>query len=104
MAAPLRGEIQAKKRRRVTLIVVLRALLSVTVLVALYYTQTDFLLGWYLGLKAFAAAVLGGIGNIRGAVLGAMVLGLINAFSDRFLAANWTNAIVFAVVSCRAAN
>jgi branched-chain amino acid transport system permease protein len=49
------------------------------VLVALYYTQTDFLLGWSLGLKAFAAAVLGGIGNIRGAVLGGILLGIIEA-------------------------
>jgi branched-chain amino acid transport system permease protein len=49
------------------------------VLVALYYTQTDFLLGWSLGLKAFAAAVLGGIGNIRGALLGGILLGIIEA-------------------------
>jgi branched-chain amino acid transport system permease protein len=49
------------------------------VLIALYYTQTDFLLGWYAGLKAFAAAVLGGIGNIRGAVLGGLLLGVIEA-------------------------
>jgi len=49
------------------------------VLVALYYTQTDFLLGWSLGLKAFAAAVLGGIGNIRGAVLGGIMLGIIES-------------------------
>ncbi len=49
------------------------------VLIALYYTETDFLLGWYAGLKAFAAAVLGGIGNIRGAVLGGLLLGVIEA-------------------------
>jgi branched-subunit amino acid ABC-type transport system permease component len=36
------------------------------VLIGLYYTQIDFLLGWFAGLKAFTAAVLGGIGNLRG--------------------------------------
>jgi branched-chain amino acid transport system permease protein len=55
------------------------------VLVALYYTQTDFLLGWSLGLKAFAAAVLGGIGNIRGAVLGGFLLGVIEALGTTIL-------------------
>jgi branched-chain amino acid transport system permease protein len=55
------------------------------VLVALYYTQTDFLLGWSLGLKAFAAAVLGGIGNIRGAVLGGFLLGVIEALGVTIL-------------------
>ena len=40
------------------------------VLVGLYYTQIDFVMGYSAGLKAFTAAVLGGIGNIRGAMLG----------------------------------
>jgi branched-chain amino acid transport system permease protein len=49
-------------------------------------------------LNAFTSAVLGGIGNLTGAVLGGIVLGLINAFSDRYLTAAWTNALVFAVL------
>jgi branched-chain amino acid transport system permease protein len=64
----------------------------------LYNNTTVWNLGFRFGLNAFTSAVLGGIGNLKGAVLGAMVLGLINAFSDRYLAANWTNAIVFAVL------
>jgi branched-chain amino acid transport system permease protein len=64
----------------------------------LYNNTTVWTLGFRFGLNAFTSAVLGGIGNLQGAVLGAMFLGLINAFSDRYLAANWTNAIVFAVL------
>jgi branched-chain amino acid transport system permease protein len=64
----------------------------------LYNNTTVWNLGFRFGLNAFTSAVLGGIGNLNGAVLGAIVLGLINAFSDRYLAANWTNAIVFAVL------
>ena len=55
-------------------------------------------LGFRFGLNSFTAAVLGGIGNLQGAVLGALVLGFINAFSDRYFSANWTNAIVFGVL------
>lgn len=65
------------------------------VLVALYYTQTDFLLGWSLGLKAFAAAVLGGIGNIRGAVLGGVLLGIIEALGVTAL--SFTTAYGFGI-------
>jgi len=64
----------------------------------IYNNTTVWNLGFRFGLNAFTSAVLGGIGNLQGAVLGAMVLGLINAFSDRYLAAQWTNAIVFAVL------
>jgi branched-chain amino acid transport system permease protein len=64
----------------------------------LYNNTTVWTLGFRFGLNSFTSAVLGGIGNMQGAVLGAMILGLINAFSDRYLAANWTNAVVFAVL------
>ena len=64
----------------------------------LYNNTTVWNLGFRFGLNSFTSAVLGGIGNLQGAVLGAIVLGLINAFSDRYLAANWTNAIVFGVL------
>jgi branched-chain amino acid transport system permease protein len=64
----------------------------------LYNNVTVWNLGFRFGLNAFTSAVLGGIGNLAGAVAGALVLGQINAFSDRYLSANWTNAIVFAVL------
>jgi branched-chain amino acid transport system permease protein len=64
----------------------------------LYNNTTVWNLGFRFGLNSFTAAVLGGIGNLQGAVLGAIVLGFINAFSDRYFSANWTNAIVFGVL------
>ncbi len=64
----------------------------------LFNQATVYTLGFRFGLNAFTSAVLGGIGNLTGAVLGGVVLGLINAFSDRYLSAQWTNALVFAVL------
>jgi branched-chain amino acid transport system permease protein len=64
----------------------------------LYNNVTVWNLGFRFGLNSFTAAVLGGIGNLRGAVLGALLLGQINAFSDRYIAPAWTNAIVFGVL------
>jgi branched-chain amino acid transport system permease protein len=64
----------------------------------LYNNTTVWNLGFRFGLNSFTSAVLGGIGNLQGAVLGGIVLGLINAFSDRYLSAQWTNALVFGVL------
>jgi branched-chain amino acid transport system permease protein len=64
----------------------------------LFNNATVYTLGFRFGLNAFTSAVLGGIGNLSGAVLGGIVLGLVNAFSDRYLSAAWTNAIVFGVL------
>jgi branched-chain amino acid transport system permease protein len=66
--------------------------------VALYYGQTFFQYGLQFGLLSFTAAVLGGIGNLTGATLGAMVIGLIAALSDRFVEQRWTAVIVFSLL------
>ena len=66
--------------------------------VALYYGQSFFLFGFQFGLLSFTAAVLGGIGNLTGAALGGIVIGLISAMSDRFLEARWTTVIVFSIL------
>ena len=66
--------------------------------VALYYGQTWFQFGFQFGLLSFTAAVLGGIGNLSGAALGGIVIGLIGALSDRFLEAKWTSVIVFSIL------
>ena len=68
------------------------------VVVALYYGQTRFEFGFQFGLYAFTAAVLGGIGNLTGATIGGMTIGLILAMSDRFLEARWTSVIVFSIL------
>jgi branched-chain amino acid transport system permease protein len=64
----------------------------------LYNNQVAYNMGFYAGLMAFTAAVLGGIGNLTGAVVGGIFLGLVAAFSDAYLSAQWTPAIVFAVL------
>ena len=55
------------------------------VLVALNYNYVHFTMGFILGLKAFTAAVLGGIGNLAGAVLGGLLLGLIESLGGGYL-------------------
>ena len=54
------------------------------VIYALYIGTSNFQLGFRLGLFAFTAAVLGGIGNLTGAVLGGVLLGMIAAYNDGF--------------------
>jgi branched-chain amino acid transport system permease protein len=66
--------------------------------VALYYGQTFFQYGLQFGLLSFTAAVLGGIGNLTGATLGGLLIGLIAAMSDRFIETKWTAVIVFSLL------
>jgi branched-chain amino acid transport system permease protein len=68
------------------------------VLVGLYYTQIDLYMGFYAGLKAFAAAVLGGIGNIRGAMLGGYFLGIAEALSITFLNPAYKDLVAFVIL------
>ncbi len=67
-------------------------------LVALYNNTVVFTMGFTAGLRAFTAAVLGGIGNIGGAMLGGVLIGVLSALSDQYLSSRWTNAWVFAVL------
>jgi branched-chain amino acid transport system permease protein len=64
----------------------------------LYYNIGTYYIGYQAGLRAFTAAVLGGIGNMPGAALGGIVIGFLSAWSDQYISARWTNAIVFAIL------
>jgi branched-chain amino acid transport system permease protein len=62
---------------------------------ALYQTTIWYFQGFTGGLIAFTAAVMGGIGNLRGAVLGGIIIGCIQQISDNRIGSEWTPAIVF---------
>jgi branched-chain amino acid transport system permease protein len=63
---------------------------------ALYETNVWYFQGFRAGLFAFTAAVMGGIGNVRGAVLGGLIIGIIQSFADnRMAGGEWTEAVVF---------
>ncbi len=66
--------------------------------VALFLGQAWWFFGFPFGLLAFTSAVLGGIGNITGAALGGIVLGLVKSISDFYIEARWTNVIVFSIL------
>jgi branched-chain amino acid transport system permease protein len=67
-------------------------------IVALYYGSFDFTLGWVFGLKAFIAAILGGIGNIPGAMLGGMMLGIIETLGSGYLSPQWKDVIAYVIL------
>jgi branched-chain amino acid transport system permease protein len=64
----------------------------------LYFGNIQFNLGFQAGLKAFTAAVLGGIGNITGAALGGFIIGFVEVSAAQFGLAQWTQALVFTVL------
>jgi len=68
------------------------------VLMGFYYTQVDFYMGYAAGLKAFTAAVLGGIGNVRGAMLGGLILGVVESLAVTFINPAFKDAIAFVVL------
>jgi branched-chain amino acid transport system permease protein len=64
-------------------------------LVGIYYGQINFNMGQIYGLKAFTAAVIGGIGNIPGAMIGGLVLGRLETLGDAYISGAWKDAIAF---------
>jgi branched-chain amino acid transport system permease protein len=65
------------------------------VMAAAYYGSIDFLMGFVIGLKAFTAAVIGGIGNLYGAMVGGIVLGLLESFGTNWFGGEWRDVFAF---------
>ncbi|TWI72458.1 amino acid/amide ABC transporter membrane protein 1 (HAAT family) [Desulfobotulus alkaliphilus] len=68
------------------------------VMVGIYYGQINFTMGWIFGLKAFTAAIIGGIGNIPGAMLGGLLLGVLETMGAAYISTAWKDAIAFGVL------
>jgi len=68
------------------------------VLLGLFYGQISYDMGYMYGLKAFVAAIVGGIGNIPGAMIGGLALGLIEALGEGYISGSWKEAIAFGVL------
>ena len=71
---------------------------AAAVLYGIKYPKVDALMGVMPGLKAFVAAVLGGIGNLRGAVVGALLLGLAETLVAAYGASSWRDALAFGLL------
>jgi len=68
------------------------------VLIASHVGQINFYIGFIAGIKAFTAAVLGGIGSIPGAVLGALVLGLTESFATGYISSDYEDVFAFGLL------
>jgi branched-chain amino acid transport system permease protein len=68
------------------------------VMVGVYYTQINHMMGFIPGIKAFTAAVLGGIGNVPGAMLGGYFLGLAETFGVLFMPSEYKDVIAFGLL------
>jgi len=67
-------------------------------LFTMVYDQSRFNIGFVLGVKSFTAAVLGGIGNLKGALLGGFMLGLVENYGSALFGGQWKDVIAFVVL------
>ena len=65
----------------------------------LYYGVIDFYIGFVAGIKAFTAAVLGGIGSLPGAMLGGLLIGLIEAFWSAYFTVEYKDVAAFSILA-----
>ena len=68
------------------------------VMFGLYIGETYYLMGFLAGLKAFTAAVVGGIGSIPGAMVGGLLIGVTESFAAGYVGGQWSDIVVFAVL------
>lgn len=68
------------------------------VMVGMYYRQISFIMGWNYGLKAFTATILGGIGNLPGAMLGGLILGILEMLGGAYISSAWKDVFVFLIL------
>lgn len=71
---------------------------AASVIYGLYINTISFQMGFTNGLYAFTAAVLGGIGNLPGAVLGGLLIGLIRSLGSAYIGEKWTSALIFIIL------
>ncbi len=86
--------------RMITLTFVIGSALSgaAGIMMAIYYNATYPRMGLLPGLKAFSAAVLGGVGNIPGAIIGGLILGVAENLGAAYLSSGYKDAIAFAIL------
>ncbi len=68
------------------------------VMVGMYYRQISFTMGWNYGLKAFTATILGGIGNLPGAMFGGLILGVLEMLGSVYISTAWKDVFVFLIL------
>ena len=86
--------------RTITITFVIGAILAAAagVMVGIYYGSVRFDMGFVPGIKAFAAAVLGGIGNLTGAMLGGLIIGLVEVLAAGYLASDYKDVFAFVIL------
>ncbi|MFN3534285.1 MAG: branched-chain amino acid ABC transporter permease [Desulfatiglandales bacterium] len=97
MAASLMG-IDVNRIIRVTFLVGSSLAAVAGVMVGMYYSQINHMMGFIPGIKAFTAAVVGGIGNIPGAMLGGFLLGILESLSVNLLPAQYKDVVAFSIL------
>ena len=96
----LTGLLGIKADRTISLTFMLGAALAAVagVMVTVYYGVVDFYIGFVAGIKAFTAAVLGGVGSLPGAMLGGLIIGLIEAYWSAYLSAEYKDVATFSIL------